>query len=166
MGGVEEISSKCCKFFKCGKTCSSTFFKLDSFKVKVFEREFFKLLKKFQLWSLRKCVEESSSIHWKFEVCAREVFELLKGSSFKCVKENSSHCCKFQVKFQACAIFFFKFMWGVKDLFQSFQSFETSVCCNSYVQNVFFSNGVFESHGKVWWWQLSPLQVQNAHDAF
>ncbi len=37
---------------------------------------------------------------------------------------------------------------GMKDFFQSFQSFETSVCCSICVQNV-FSNGVLESHGEV-----------------
>jgi hypothetical protein len=42
VGGVEEISSKCCKFFKCGKLVFQVF---ESFKVKVFGREFFKLLR-------------------------------------------------------------------------------------------------------------------------
>ncbi len=44
MGGVEKISSSC-KFFKCGKTRSSSFLKLSSFKVKVFGRELFELLR-------------------------------------------------------------------------------------------------------------------------
>jgi hypothetical protein len=42
---VEEISSKCCKFFKCGKTCFLNFLKVSSVKVKVFRREFFELLR-------------------------------------------------------------------------------------------------------------------------
>jgi len=79
-----------------------------------------------------KCVQECSSIHWKFEVCGRKVIELLKVWSFKCVKESFSHCCKFKVKFQACVrkylqmidVFLFEFMWGAKDFFQSFQTFE------------------------------------------
>jgi hypothetical protein len=75
MGGEEEISSRCCKFFKCEKLFLS-FLKVSSYKVKVFEREF---------------------------------FELFKTSTFK---------------------------------------FE-SVCCSFCVQNVFFSNGVLESHGEV-----------------
>ncbi len=33
-----------------------------------------------------------------------------------------------------------------------------SVCCSICVQNVLFSNGVLESHGEVWWWQLSPFE--------
>jgi len=72
VGGVEEISSKCCKFFKCEKLV-----------FKIFE-------------SIKK-------------VFGREFFELLKTSTFK---------------------------------------FE-SVCCSSCVQNVFFSNGILEIHGKV-----------------
>jgi hypothetical protein len=40
-------------------------------------------------------------------------------------------------------------MWGVKDFFQSFRSFEKNVFCCICVQNVFFSNGVFESHAEV-----------------
>jgi hypothetical protein len=64
VGGVEEISSKCCKFFKCGKNQSSSFFKLLNFKVKVFGREFFELLRISTL---------------KFEkVCGREFFDSLK----------------------------------------------------------------------------------------
>jgi hypothetical protein len=38
---------------------------------------------------------------------------------------------------------------GVKDFFQSFLSFEKNVCRHISVQNVFFSNGVFESHQEV-----------------
>ncbi len=121
-----------------------------------------------------KCVEENFSTHWTFEVCGRKFFELLKVWSFKCVKESFLHCCKFQVKFQACVIkdlqvievFLFKFMWGVKDFLPKLSIFWESVCCSICVQNVFFSNGVLENHGKVWWWQLSSLEVQNAHDAF
>jgi hypothetical protein len=64
MGSVEEISSKCCKFFKCGKTHSSSFLKLSSFKVKVFGIKFFELLGISTL---------------KFEkVCGREFFNSLK----------------------------------------------------------------------------------------
>ncbi len=79
---MEEISSKFCKFFKCEKLVLQVSWKYQVSK-----------------W---KCVQESSSIHWKFEVCGRRLFELLKVSSFKCVKESFSHCCKFQVKFQPC----------------------------------------------------------------
>ncbi len=133
---------------------------------------FFKFLKVFVLrW---KCVEESFLIHWKFEVCGRKFFELLKAWSFKCVKESFSHCCKFQVKFQACVIkdlqmievFLFKFTWGVKDFLPKLSIFQESVCFSICVQNVFFSNGVLESHGEVWWWQISLSKVQNVHDAF
>jgi hypothetical protein len=42
---VEEICSKCCKFFKGGKFVFQVFFKVASFKVKVFRRKFFKLLR-------------------------------------------------------------------------------------------------------------------------
>jgi len=44
MGSVEEISSKCCKFFKCGKLVLQDFENIK-FKVKVFGRKFFELLK-------------------------------------------------------------------------------------------------------------------------
>ncbi len=73
---MEEIYSKCCTFFKCGKLVFKSFLKVLSFKVKVFGREF---------------------------------FQLLKTSTFK---------------------------------------FE-NVCCSFCVQNVFFSNGVLESHEEV-----------------
>ena len=39
---MEEISSKCCKFFKCGKLV--LFLKVSNFKVKVFGRELFESL--------------------------------------------------------------------------------------------------------------------------
>jgi hypothetical protein len=42
-----------------------------------------------------------------------------------------------------------KLIRGVKDFFQSFQSFEKNVCCSICVQNVLFSNGVLESDGEV-----------------
>jgi hypothetical protein len=45
MGGVEEISSKCCKFFKHEKLILQVFLKVSSFKVKVCGREFFDSLK-------------------------------------------------------------------------------------------------------------------------
>jgi hypothetical protein len=42
-----------------------------------------------------------------------------------------------------------------------------SVCFSICVQqNVICPNGVFEGHGKVLWWQLSPLEVQDVNDAF
>ncbi len=61
---MEEISSRCCKFFKCEKNSLFKFFKVSSFKVKVFEREFLELLRISIL---------------KFEkVCGREFFDSLK----------------------------------------------------------------------------------------
>ncbi len=112
----------------------------------------------FQLWSLKNCVEESYLIHWKFEVCGRKVFELLNVSNFKCVRESffpllqlsseiSSLCNK---RFASVKSFFFKFMWGVKDFFQSIQSFEKNVYCSICVQNVFFSNGVLKTRWIKW----------------
>ncbi len=141
MGGVEEISSKFCKFCK--------FFKFE----KLVLQDFFK----YQV-SRWKCVQENSSIHWEFEVCGRKFFELLKVWSFKCVKESFSHSCKFQVKFQACEIkdlqmievFLFKFSWGVKDFFQSFQYFE----------RVFVVTFVF----KMSFFQMESLKVMEKFD--
>jgi hypothetical protein len=43
----------------------------------------------------------------------------------------------------------FKLTKGVKDFFESFQSFKKSGCFSICVQNVFFSNGILESHGEV-----------------
>jgi len=50
MGSVEEISSKCYKFFKHEKTCSSSFLKVSSFKVEVCGIEFFDSLKLGGVW--------------------------------------------------------------------------------------------------------------------
>jgi hypothetical protein len=58
MGGVEEISSKCCKFFKCGKLVFK-FLKLSNFKVKVFGRELFEL-SRISTSKFQKRVEDSS----------------------------------------------------------------------------------------------------------
>ncbi len=138
MGGVEEISSNSCKFFKCEKLVLQVFWKYQVSR-----------------W---KCLEESSSNCWEFQtlkfkkVCGREFFDYLNvwgvWNRGLWVVEN------------------IKLKWGVKDFFQSFQSFEKSVYCSIYFQNVFFSNGMLESHGEVWWWQLSPFEIQNAHDVF
>jgi hypothetical protein len=83
----------CKRFFQSVVSFSSVenlFFKLlkvSSFKVKVFGRELFKLLR-FSILKFEKvCGRESSLIHSKFEVCARKVFELLKALSFKGVKD-------------------------------------------------------------------------------
>jgi len=54
MKGVEEIFSKCYKFFKPEKLVLHVFWKYQV--------------------SMWKCVKESSSIHWKFEVCVEERF--------------------------------------------------------------------------------------------
>jgi hypothetical protein len=84
MEGVEETSSKCCKFssvqecflnVKCVNKSSSSCWR-------------------FQCWSLKKCVKESSSSYWEFRRwnlrCVQNKFlKLLKVSSFKCVKESS-----------------------------------------------------------------------------
>ncbi len=79
---MEEISSKCCKFFKCGKLVFK-FLKVLSFKVKVFGREFFELLRISTLKFKKVCGREFlkllriSTLKFK-KVCEREVFELLK----------------------------------------------------------------------------------------
>ncbi len=84
MGGVEKISSKCCKLFKREKLVLQVFFKASSFKVKVCGREFFDSLKVWNVW------EKKGLSCWKCEVSS--------------VPKNFLHCCKFQVKFQACVI--------------------------------------------------------------
>ncbi len=80
------------------------------------------------------------------------------------VEEISSRCCKFfkceklvfeSTKFQSESVWK-RVLLVLKNF--NFQVWECSGIC---VQNVFFSNGVLESHGEVWWWQLSPLEVQN-----
>jgi hypothetical protein len=55
-------------------------------------REFFKFLKISMLNFEKKCGREFFELlkvsMSKFEVCAKEVFKLLKASSFKCVEES------------------------------------------------------------------------------
>ncbi len=136
------------------KTCSSSFLKVSSFKLKMCATEFFDSLKVWGVWKKALWIVESV----KFQVYQKEFFALLQVSS-----EISSCVIK---DLQVIEVFLFKFTWGVKDFLSKLSIFWESVCCSICVQNVFFSNGVLESHGEVWWWQLSPLEVQNAHDAF
>ncbi len=127
---------------------------------------------KFQHWSLR-CVEKRFSrkffaivvsFKWNFKF-VQEIF--LNVWRFFCKGFVLWHITieweRFEVRFSNISKFFnlkfyhLRFIWIKKH----------NVCFNICVQqNVIFPNGVFEGHGKVWWWQLSPLEVQDAHDFF
>jgi hypothetical protein len=118
-------------------------------------KRFFQVFWKYEL-SRWKCVKESSSIHWKFEVCEKKLFELLKVWSLKCVKESfpivqvsseiSSLCNKRLVSDRR---FFFSSLGEGSKISSKASNLLRRVCCSICVQNVFFSNGILESHGEV-----------------
>ncbi len=78
---MEEISSKCYKFFKCGKLVFK-FLKVSSFKVKVFRREFFEYLKtstfKFERMFVVVFVFKMSS----FQMESLKIMEKFDGGNF------------------------------------------------------------------------------------
>ncbi len=91
---MEEISSKCCRFFKHEKLVLQVF-EISNFKVKMCGRKFFDSLKVWGAW--RKGFWVVKSV--KFQVCQRNFFALLQVSS-----EISSLCNK---RFASDKSFFF-----------------------------------------------------------
>ncbi len=74
-------------------------------------------------------------------MCGREFFKLLRISTLKLKKSVWKKGFRVVESIKLTRV--------VKDCLQSFQSFEKSVYCSISVQNIFFSNGILESHGKV-----------------
>ncbi len=113
----------------------------------------------------------------EWEVCKRFLQNVVSFSRWKCLKREFFELFKTSTLnfVKVCRKEFFdslkvwgvwkRGLWvvesikGVKDFFQSLLIFWDSVCYSFCVQNVFFLNGILESHGQVRWWQLSPLEV-------
>ncbi len=106
------------------------------------------------MWNKALWVVESV----KFQVCQKKKFALLQVSS-----EISSLCNK---KFASDKSFFLSSLHEASKISCTTFNLSRTMFIVAFVQNVFFWNGVLESRGEVWWCQLFPLEVQNAHDAF
>ncbi len=95
---MEETSSKCCKFSSV-QECSL------SFKCKVCEQEFFKLLKvsmlKFEKMCERKFFKLLRVSTLKFEVCARHVSQVIESFKFQmCQREFFANVTSFKSNFR------------------------------------------------------------------